>query len=295
MHSLTLFSPAKINLFLHITAQRADGYHLLQSVFRALNFGDTLHFHIHTDAAKGLDAQITLDGADHLTEHLADNLIIKAAHALKARFTDQALSTQISLEKHIPTGAGLGGGSSNCATTLIALNQLWQLNLSCDALCDIGVSLGADVPFFIFAYFHRTDAQAAGIGEVLTPLVMPPSRYLLLLPKAHIATAALFSHADLRKNFPIYQDITDSIDEYAHTLSPRFCNAFESIVSDLSPPVAAALAFLKSLETHTHTRARMSGTGSTVFLPLPSEIDEKTLQLWQKNAPCTSIIAENLY
>lgn len=289
---LHLFSPAKINLFLHITGRRADGYHDLQSVFRALDFGDEMDF-VLDDRQTG--ELIRLTGAQGLTDNPKDNLIIKAAYALKAQYPHLAHPTAIHLNKRIPTGAGLGGGSSNCASTLIALNKLWKLNLPLQKLLDIGAKLGADVPFFIFAHHHKTDAQALGIGDKLSTLKLPDCRYLLLLPQEHTATSLFFKDPDLKKDCPYQANIDQRLIEFDGKLSANFSNVFEPIALKRSAKVTQALDFLKSLENETQTSARLSGTGSTVFLPITSNIDQKTLQDWQNAAPCPSILAKNLY
>lgn len=296
MTQLQLFSPAKINLFLHIIGRRKDGYHNLQSVFRAIDFGDYMTFCCSSNTPIAHDDDlIQLSGGEHLTPSIQDNLIFKAAQALYQRYPSHACKVQITLDKHIPTGAGLGGGSSNCATTLIAINQLWQLNLSCDELISIGKTLGADVAFFIFSYFHRADALAEGIGDKLHHLKLPKTKYLLLFPDEHISTADFFGHSQLQKNHPTYHDILHRTQEYCHQLSPNFCNVFEPLALQFSQNIANAFNFLKSLEKYTDTTSRMSGTGSTVFLPLPPTLDTDMLNSWQQSAPCSSVIVYSIY
>lgn len=287
MQELQLFSPAKINLFLHITGQRDDGYHNLQSVFRALDFGDELSFRAHHG-----DELIVLSGADDLTANLDDNLIIKAARALSARYPNHAKPTHITLNKRIPTGAGLGGGSSNCATTLIALNQLWDLRLDTQALIDVAATLGADVPFFIFAHAQRTDAIATGIGEVLSPIRLPKRKYLLLMPQAHLSTAHFFKHPNLQKDSRPIDDLAHKITNFDTQLVAPFYNCFESIATQDSSPVKAALDYLRTLPSS--ATARMTGTGSVVYLPLTPD-DEAQAISWQNNAPCQALICESLY
>lgn len=289
--ALKIFSPAKINLFLHIIGKRPDGYHDLQSVFRTLDFGDWLSFDL-MDTKKPL---ITLTGAEGLTKELDQNLIVKAVTLFAKHFPNHAKPIVIDLQKHIPTGAGLGGGSSNCATTLIALNQLWALDLSLQALIDFAKQLGADVPFFIFSHFHQQDAIVCGIGEILTPLKLPSARYLLLFPQAHLSTAQFFSHPDLQKNCSPIPNIGNRYDDYGNTMTDAFINVFEPIAVMHSPAVALALQYLKSLQISTGTTARLTGTGSTVFLPIPDNIDDAMLKHWQAAAPCPTVIAQNLY
>lgn len=289
MRQLTLFSPAKLNLFLHITGKRADGYHDLQSVFRAIDFGDELHFECDNQA--GL---VCLTGATHLTADIKDNLIIKAANALAEYAGIQTPATNITLTKRLPTGAGIGGGSSNAATTLIALNQLWQTHLDTDTLINIGAGIGADVPFFIFAHHHCPDAIVTGIGEKLDAIKLPSHRYLLLLPDEHAATANFFAQPNLQKNCACIDELHQKTDQFCHRLSQDFVNVFEPIAVTISPKIAQALSYLQQLEPISNTTARLSGTGSTVFLPIGHEIDDDTLAQWQKNAPCRSVIAHSL-
>lgn len=289
MSQLTLFSPAKLNLFLHITGRADNGYHHLQSVFTAIDFGDTLSFRTSTS-----QKLVTLIGADELTDDINDNLIIKAVETLAKRYPAYASSVQIVLEKHIPTGAGLGGGSSNCATTLIAINELWGLRLSADELIKIGASLGADVPFFIFAYFHKTSAIATGIGEILTAIDLPDCGYLVLLPDEHVSTATLFGCDELKRNCPVYSH---------HALSGAnffgdnalFTNVFTPLVLAHSAKVVHAFGYLSDLEREIGTKARMSGTGSAVFLPIPYKLNDTAINRLIDNAPCPAFFARGLY
>lgn len=279
------FSPAKLNLFLHITGKRPDGYHNLQSVFCLLDFGDFLTFEFahHT-------ALLTLTGAECLTDDVADNLIYKAVHALAERYPTQARPLSIHLEKYIPTGAGLGGGSSNCATTLLAVNELWELGLSTDELIAIGATLGADVPFFIFAHAHGTSAMVEGVGEQLTAIILPPCEFLLLTPQVHLSTAQFFAKDTLKRDCQAIDfDVLKRTDFYR--LPADLCNVFEPLAVAFSPKVAQALNYLKTLEKDTQTTARMTGTGAVVFLPLLG-IDENTKVQFAKNAPCPAIFAK---
>lgn len=327
---LSLLAPAKINLFLHITGKRADGYHDLQTLFRLVNWGDTLHFcPIDNDSGdmtcddvarretnRPLLASdlIELIGAEHITDHAADNLIIKAAQALidtlldSGAFKHQAVTAppsaltqvRISVDKVIPMGAGLGGGSSNAATTLMALNELWRLGLTQQQLIEIGAKVGADVPIFIFGQ----DAIGEGIGERLTALKLPTQRYLLLFPKAHISTAQLFSHPSLQRNCPYLTQaqIAGDTSSYLWGLQPPYHNVFEPVVSQLSFEVAEALEALHQL-AHTLTdtyqlssslSARLTGSGSTVFLPLPPEASDSLIEAWLKQSGFDGQIVQTL-
>ncbi|MDO4427670.1 MAG: 4-(cytidine 5'-diphospho)-2-C-methyl-D-erythritol kinase [Moraxella sp.] len=285
--TLCVKSHAKLNLFLHITGKRPDGYHNLQSVFCRLDWHDTLSF---SPALHG-DALVTLTGADGLTDTPTDNLITKAAFAL-AKYSEKTgigtpFSVNIALEKRLPTGAGLGGGSSNAATTLSTLNQLWQTCLDTEALITLGASLGADVPFFLLDHPY---AIAEGKGEQLHPITLEKRRFLLLLPDVHNATVRFFSDDRLKKDSPHLPHTLLDGSGFLDRLTPPFYNAFEDIAKD-SPAITDALSYLATLAPHTQTTPRLTGTGSTVFLPLPDTLDAVTLAQWQKNAPCPSHIA----
>ncbi len=309
--TITRLSPAKINLFLHITGKRADGYHDLQTVFRLLDWGDYLHFSVTDDAVistadNRLDANklclqlLTLTGADAITASIDDNLIFKAAHALLAfviestKLPKQLASVQITLDKHLPMGAGLGGGSSNAATTLLTLNEIWQLNLTCDELIKIGAKVGADVPIFIFGQ----DAIAMGIGEELTAIDLPEQQYLVLTPNAHVNTAKLFAHPELRRDItPLsIETIKNQFNDYTQRLNVPYHNVFTPVVMSLAPAVREALDYLQGLEAQALGTARMTGSGSAVFLPLDASVatDKTLLAKWVAEAPCAAYIVGSL-
>ncbi len=235
----TVPSPAKINRFLHITGRREDGYHLLQTGFQFLSVGDTLTF---TPNETGV---VTLSGMPEVS----DNLIIKAAEALKP-FAHPHCGAHIHIQKRIPIGAGLGGGSSNAATTLLVLNTLWSLALSSSELHRIGLTLGADVPIFIFGH----SGIAEGIGEKLTSYFPPQSAYLVLLPPVPVMTGAVYQVPELVRNHPILPLETLQQDEVLG-------NAFEPIVRRHFPAVEEAFGWLSSFGT-----PKLSGSGSAVFL-----------------------------
>lgn len=308
---ITRLSPAKINLFLHIIGKRADGYHNLQTVFRLLDWGDYLHFTFVDDAAlciidKTFDAAklcrqlLTLSGADTITSSIDDNLIFKAARALLAfaihanRLPQQLAPVQITLDKHLPMGAGLGGGSSNAATTLLVLNEIWQLNLTQHELIRIGTSIGADVPIFIFGQ----DAIAMGIGEVLSAIDLPEQQYLVLTPNAHVNTAKLFAHPKLQRDIDALSiDIIKSqTNDYVQHLNSPYHNVFTPVVTSLAPAVDAALQYLQGLESQALGTARMTGSGSAVFLPLDASVidDKALLAKWIADAPCAGYVVRNL-
>lgn len=235
---LTLPSPAKLNLFLHITGRRADGYHTLQTLFQLLDYGDTLHF----SESDALTLAPDLPGVA-----TNDNLIIRAARLLQSH-TGCKRNAAIALEKRLPLGGGIGGGSSNAATTLLALNALWQLGLSIDELAALGLQLGADIPVFV----RGATAWAEGVGEQLQAVAIPPRNYLILVPPCAISTARIFSHPALTRNTsPI--TIAAFLREGGH-------NDCEPVAKKLYPEVDFALSWLNRFAS-----AQMTGTGACVF------------------------------
>ena len=233
-------APAKLNLILHITGRREDGYHLLQTVFQFIDFSDSLDFALRNDGV--ISRQSNWEGVAE-----ADDLIVRAAKALQLESSCQQ-GVDIHLEKKLSVGGGLGGGSSDAATTLVALNHLWDLGLSVDQLVDIGLKLGADVPVFV----RGKAAWAEGIGEKLTPIDPRESWYLVIKPDCYISTVEVFNSSDLTRNTPPIR-IRDFLRDGGH-------NDCESVVKNLYPEVAEALDWLGQLSD-----ARMTGTGSCVF------------------------------
>ena len=309
--TITRLSPAKINLFLHITGKRADGYHNLQTVFRLLDWGDYLHFSVTDDVVistvdNALDANelchqlVILAGAETITINIEDNLIFKAARALLAAviqsntLPEQLAQVHIALDKHLPMGAGLGGGSSNAATTLMTLNEIWQLNFDQDTLIKIAATIGADVPIFIFGQ----DAIAMGIGEQLTAIKLPDQQYLVLTPNAHVNTAQLFAHPKLQRDIAVLsvETIKNKQADYVQTLTTPYQNVFTPVVTSLAPAVSAALRYLQGLEAQALGTARMTGSGSAVFLSLDASVatDKALLEKWIEEAPCSAYLVRNL-
>jgi 4-diphosphocytidyl-2-C-methyl-D-erythritol kinase len=239
-------APAKLNLFLHITGRRTDGYHNLQTLFQLLDRGDQLSFELRDDS------QLTL-APEMDTVPFEDNLIIRAARLLQQR-SNIACGADIQLQKKLPMGGGIGGGSSNAATTLLALNRLWQLDLSLDQLAELGRQLGADVPVFV----RGQTAWAEGVGEKLQPIDMPEKWYLVVTPDCHVSTAEIFSHKDLTRDS---SNIT-----VAAFLEQGATNDCQELVQKLYPPVDKALQWLGQ-----HASAKMTGTGASVFAPFDSE------------------------
>ena len=241
LSTLTLPSPAKLNLFLHITGQRADGYHNLQTIFQFVDYADTLTFTLREDGMITLSPAL----ADIASQ---DNLIVKAARLLQQQ-SQSHLGVDIHLNKIIPMGAGLGGGSSNAATTLLALNILWNLHWPNEKLAQLGLSLGADVPIFVYG----RAAWAEGVGEALTPLELPEPVYVVLKPDCKIGTREIFTHPALTRNTP---PITVSPHAAQHGK-----NDCEGIVSELYPPVQNALLWLRQ-----YGNAKLTGTGCCIFV-----------------------------
>jgi len=233
-------APAKLNLFLHVIGRRADGYHLLQTVFQFVDYCDQIDFAVRADGRLARQANYADIAAD------AD-LVMRAAAALKAE-TGCTLGAEITVHKRLPMGGGLGGGSSDAATTLVALNRLWGLNLAVTELAGIGLSLGADVPVFI----HGHAAWAEGVGERLTPVTPEECWYLIIHPGVHVPTAEIFGAADLTRTTPA-TTIRDFLASGGH-------NDCEPVVRKRYPAVAEALDWLAR-----YGKARLTGTGACIY------------------------------
>lgn len=252
---LTVPAPAKLNLFLHVVGRRADGYHLLQTLFQLLDHGDLLHF----EPAATLDLN-ELPGVPREA-----NLVWRAARALQEHSGCRA-GARIRLDKRLPAGGGLGGGSSDAATTLLALNQLWQLGLDIDTLASLGLTLGADVPVFVRGH----SAFAEGIGERLTPVPLPPRWYVVVNPGCHVETAAIFRDSSLTRDTPLMTMATLREPGY----ETRFRNDCEAVVRRLHPEVADALDWLGQFGS-----SRLTGTGACVFLATGTEAEAQRILL----------------
>ena len=233
-------APAKLNLFLHITSRRADGYHNLQTIFQFIDYNDILYFEERDDGQLSCDSN-----AKNLPPE--QDLVLRAAHLLK-QYSGTSKGADIKVEKRIPIGGGLGGGSSDAATTLLALNQLWQLQLPLTTLAQLGLKLGADIPVFVQGHA----AWAEGVGEHLTPITLEEPWYLVIYPDCQVSTAEIFSAKELTRDMlPI------TIRDF---LAGRSQNVCEKVVCDRYPQVRQALEWLNQ-----YGPARLTGTGASLF------------------------------
>lgn len=245
-----LSAPAKLNLFLHITGRRADGYHLLQSVFMLIDWCDTLHIERRDDGR--------LSREDLGVALPADDLVLRAARALQ-NASACALGAHIAIEKRVPAQAGMGGGSSDAATTLLALNRLWGLNWPLARLLPLGLALGADVPFFLGGH----NAWVEGIGEVMTPVDLPAAQFLVVKPAAGLPTGAIFSSPALKRD-------SDAAILSGFAADPLGFgrNDLQPVAERLCPDIPLVLAWLGALGL----QGRMTGSGSAVFAHLPQPV-----------------------
>lgn len=250
-------APAKLNLFLHVTGRRADGYHLLQTVFQLLDHGDRLHFTLRDDGV--LRRMNPFPGVSE-----DEDLVLRAARLLKQQGVIRGCAAagtwgaDIALEKCLPMGGGLGGGSSDAATTLIGLNHLWQAGLTREQLMELGVQLGADVPFFLFGH----NAFAEGIGEQMQAVETPDCWYVVIEPGVMVPTPAIFSAKDLTRDT---KHVT--IADFSSSPTSRFGkNDLQEVAASLYPEIADAIEWLRA-----HGAARMTGSGACVFCAMETE------------------------
>lgn len=250
-------APAKLNLFLHVTGRRTDGYHLLQTVFQLLDYGDLLHFEMRTDGEIRRATEVA--GVPEESD-----LIVRAARLLRSAAAGkrdaEKLGANIAIQKRLPMGGGLGGGSSDAATTLIALNHLWETGLSRSDLMALGLQLGADVPFFLFG----ESAFAEGVGEALLPVSTPDCWYLVIEPGVSVPTASIFSSPELTRNSKPVR-ITDFSEA---SITGFGKNDLQVVATRLFPPIAKALEWLRP-----YGEARMTGSGACVFCAFAREHD----------------------
>ena len=247
-------APAKLNLFLHVTGRRPDGYHLLQTVFQLLDHGDRLHFEVRDDDV--VRRTTVVPGVPESAD-----LIVRAAHLLKDAVREKQqnanLGVNIAIDKRLPMGGGLGGGSSDAATTLIALNHLWKTRLTRAELMALGLRLGADVPFFLFG----KNAFAEGVGEELIAVETPDCWYVVIEPGVVVPTAAIFSDPELTRNTKAVR-----ISDFSKASICFGKNDLQVVATKLFPPIDQAINWLSQ-----YGDARMTGSGACVFCAFPHE------------------------
>ena len=236
-------APAKLNLFLHITGRRPDGYHLIQSAFMLIDWCDTLHFELRTDGRISRE-----DAGPPLPEN---DLTVRAARALQLAGATE-LGVHMVVEKRIPSQAGMGGGSSDAASVLLALNRLWKLHLPLSKLTEIGLALGADVPFFL----RGQNAWVEGIGEKISPISLPAAQFVVVKPTDGLPTAEIFSSPHLKRNTE-----TAIISGFADDPYRFGCNDMQAVAQSICPGVGQALEWLQTIGL----QGRMTGSGSAVF------------------------------
>lgn len=268
-------APAKLNLFLHITGQRADGYHLLQSVFMLIDWCDTLHFELRNDGRiRRQDLTVALP---------ADDLCLQAARLLQAEAATSS-GADISIAKHVPWGAGMGGGSSDAASTLLALNQLWGLHWPLSRLLPLGLKLGADVPFFLGGH----NAWVEGIGEKLTPVALPLRHFAVIKPSASLETRVVFGDAGLERNTPAAR--MEGFVEHCKQANLHSKRLLEFGRNDLQPVAekhCSEVIHAANLLHNAFGNSRMTGSGSSVFAECGEENDE--LESSRFLAACASL------
>jgi 4-diphosphocytidyl-2-C-methyl-D-erythritol kinase len=266
--TLTLLAPAKLNLFLHIVGRRNDGYHLLQSVFQLIDWCDT----VTLTATKNNRISRTNPVVGIAEE---EDLVVRAATLLQRKCQVPA-GVEIKLTKELPVGAGLGGGSSDAASTLIGLNALWHLQLSRAQLMELGLELGADVPFFI----HGSNAFVEGIGEIIQEVTLPEQRFIVIFPHRSIATKALFAHPELTRD---HAPITINGFLASPLPDPAFINDCQAVAAQICPEVQHAIDWIT--EALPGAKPQMSGSGSTVFAAIPRQAGAVNLDSLLQNLP----------
>ncbi len=265
-------APAKLNLFLHITGRRSDGYHLLQSAFMLIDWCDQLHFALRSDGhISREDLGVALP---------AEDLCVRAARALQAA-TACTLGVHIGVAKSVPSQAGMGGGSSDAASTLLALNRLWKTGLSRSQLAAIGLQLGADVPFFLLGQH----AWVEGVGEVLTPLTLPKARFAVLKPQSGLDTRAVFAHPLLARNTALAIISSFAADSFGFGH-----NDLQPVAQMLCPAVGESIDWFSAQGLN----ARMTGSGSAVFAQLPHDKDVHDAPGGMTLKTCSSLDAHPL-
>ena len=271
-------APAKLNLFLHITGRRPDGYHSLQTVFQLLDWGDRLHFTRRDDGV--VTRKTDVPGVPE-----ADDLVVRAARLLQEH-AGSTFGVEIEIDKRLPMGAGLGGGSSDAATTLLALNRLWGVDLPRATLQNLALQLGADVPFFVFGQ----NAFAEGVGEALQAVDLPNRYFLVVTPAVHVPTAAIFSEKALTRDSKVLT-ITDFLAQ--HSSDTDWPDSFgrndmQAVVAEKYAEVAKVLEWFRNLAP-----ARMTGSGASVFAAFRSKAEAELAQA-KLPASWKSVVAGSL-
>ncbi|SAL21868.1 4-(cytidine 5'-diphospho)-2-C-methyl-D-erythritol kinase [Caballeronia telluris] len=256
-------APAKLNLFLHITGRRPDGYHALQTVFQLLDWGDALHFTRRDDGA--ITRRTDVPGVPE-----SDDLVVRAARLLRD-YTGSKYGVEIEIDKRLPMGAGLGGGSSDAATTLLALNRLWGVDLPRATLQNLALQLGADVPFFVFGQ----NAFAEGVGEALRAVDLPKRWFLVVTPAVHVPTAEIFSEKALTRDSKVLT-MTDFLAQ--HSSDADWPDSFgrndmQAVVAEKYAEVAKVLEWFSD-----SAPARMTGSGASVFAAFRSKAEAELAQ-----------------
>jgi 4-diphosphocytidyl-2-C-methyl-D-erythritol kinase len=256
-------APAKLNLFLHITGRRPDGYHLLQSVFMLIDWCDTLHFELRSD---GRITREDLDSSGDRDALPADDLTVRAAKALQ-KACSTSLGVHIGLNKRIPSQAGMGGGSSDAASCLLALQRLWGVSLEPAALQKLALSLGADVPFFL----SGSHAWVEGIGEEITSISLPHAEFVVVKPPAGVSTQDIFSAPGLKRDTETATILGFAANAYGdkNSFIEFGQNDLQSVASMMCPQIGQSLDWLAAQQL----RGRMTGSGSAVFAQLPHDAD----------------------
>lgn len=252
---MKLPSPAKLNLFLHITGQRENGYHDLQTLFQIIDFSDTIEFNLNNEGNIRLLPDIP-------SLPIEENLVFKAATLLQPYRKNSHSGIDIVLEKQLPMGGGIGGGSSNAATTLLALNTLWQCNLPLEKLAEIGLQLGADVPVFVMG----RSAFAQGVGEQLHPMTLGTPYFLIVKPNCHVSTGQIFTDKHLTRDTPPIK--------ISHVLMVDGHNDCLSVVKKHNPELDEAYSWLKQ-----HGDVKLTGTGACLFISFDNRQDAERLKI----------------
>ena len=247
-----VLAPAKLNLFLHITGRKDNGYHLLQSVFMLIDWYDTLHFDLRRDG------QVT---REDLTLKLPEDDLITRAARLLQQASGTTLGAHIAIEKCIPAQAGMGGGSSDAATCLLALNKLWNLNFTVNQLAELGLKLGADVPFFL----RGENAWVEGVGEIITPISVPPAQFVVVKPPEGLETAKIFGSEALNRDSK-----PATISHFAANPFGFGHNDLQPVAESLCPQISEAIEWLETAKLESAVvKGRMTGSGSAVFAQVP--------------------------